>query len=252
MAKILYLVPGVGLSDEEKKRRENLANSFLTQKENRVFVDDVDEGPSSIESSVEEFMSVPGTLKKLVEVQEDYDAMIIGCAGDPGLVPARELARIPVIGPIESSLAVASMLGENFSIITVLDSIVPAIWHILRAYGLEHKCASVRVVNCPVLDLAGKLDQVVDAFLQESQKAVKEDRAASLVLGCMSMAFLLVDELARGKVDVPIINPAKVSVKAAEMLVSLGLSQSRATYPKPNYEKLKKSVFPKLRTGGKE
>jgi len=246
MSEILYLVPGVGMPEEEKKRREQLANSFLTHNGNRVVVDDVPTGPSSIESSVEEFMSVPGILTKLLEVQDRYDAMIIGCAGDPGLAPARELARIPVLGPIESSLAVAGMLGENFAIITVLDSIVPAIWHTLRAYGLEHKCASVRVVDCPVLDLAKKKDQVLAAFQEEAEKAVKQDRAASLVLGCMSMAFLLVDELVAGKVEVPVINPAKVSVKAAEMLVSLKLSQSRATYPEPNIEKLKKSVFKNL------
>lgn len=232
------------MNDEEKKRRERLANSFLTQEKNEVIVEDVEEGPITIESSIEEYMSVGGMLKKIVEVQSRYDAVIIGCAGDPGLAPARELAEIPIIGPIEASSYVASMLGEKFSIITVLDSVVPAIWRTLRDYGLDHKCASVRVINFPVLDMIGNKENVVKAFLREARAVVKNDRASSIIMGCMSMAFLLVEERVKDEIDVPIINPAKISIKVAEMLVSLGLMQSRISYPKPNYEKLKRSVLP--------
>ena len=147
-----------------------------------------------------------------------------------------------MIAPVEASISTALMLGDKFSVITVLDSIVPAIWHLLRGYGMEQRCASVRVVDCPVLDLAGNKDRVVDALVTEGKRAV-EDGAATLILGCMSMAFLLMDELAGDRLDVPIINPAKVSVKAAEMLVSLGLSHSRVTFPRPNMEKLRGSVL---------
>jgi allantoin racemase len=250
MASILYLVPGVGLSVEELKRRERVANSFLTQDKNKVVVEAVDEGPLSIESSIEEAMSIGGMLKKLVAVQGRYDAMVIGCAGDPGLAPARELARIPVVGPIEASFHTAALLGEKFSMVTILDSIVPAIWRVLREYGLEHKCASVRVIDYPVLEMHKDPDGVAKALLRESQEAVLRDGAASIVMGCMSMAFMLVDERLKGQLDAPIVNPAKVAIKTAEMLVALGLSQSRITYPKPNYEKLGRSVFPNLKSGG--
>ena len=163
MSKILYLVPGVGMPEEEKKRREKLANSFLTGEKNKVFVEAVDEGPISIESSIEEFMSVGGTLKKLVEVEGQYDAVVIGCAGDPGLAPARELADIPIIAPFEASISVASMLGDKFSIITILESIVPAIWRTLRDYDVAHKCASVRVINFNVLDMIGNREKAARA-----------------------------------------------------------------------------------------
>ncbi len=61
---------------------------------------------------------------------------------------------------------------------------------------------------------------------------------------------MLVDERLKDQLEAPIVNPAKVAVKTAEMLVALGLSQSRITYPKANYEKLGKSVFPNLKSGG--
>jgi allantoin racemase len=142
------------------------------------------------------------------------------------------------------------MLGEKFSMVTILDSIVPAIWRVLREYGLEHQCASVRVIDYPVLEMHKDPEGVAKALLRESKEAVQHDGAASIVMGCMSMAFMLVDERVQGQLEAPIVNPAKVAIKYAEMLVALGLSQSRVTYPKPNYEKLGKSVFPNLNTGG--
>lgn len=236
---------------EEKKRREKLANSFLTGERNKVFVEAVDEGPISIESSIEEFMSVGGTLKKLVEAHGQYDAVVIGCAGDPGLAPARELADIPIIGPFESSIAIASMLGDKFSIITILDSIVPAIWRTLRDYEVDHRCASIRVVNFPVLEMIGNKEKVARAFLKEAKSAVEKDAASSIIMGCMTMAYLLVDEIVKDRIEIPIINPAKISIKVAEMLVSLGLKQSRVSFPKPDYQKLKNSIFPNVHIGGK-
>jgi allantoin racemase len=146
MSKILYLVPLVGFTEEEKTRREKLANSFLTQGKNEVVVEDIEEGPISIESSIEEYMCVGGMLKKLVAVQNKYDAAIIGCAGDPGLVPAKELVDIPIIGPLEASLHVASMLGETF---TVIPSSVSTISRKLRYYGMEHKLASAEGIHFP-------------------------------------------------------------------------------------------------------
>lgn len=243
MTKILYLVPGIGLSEEEKKRREGLANSFLTSDRNQVVVEAVEEGPLSIESSVEEYMSVGGTLRKIFQVQDSYDAIIIGCAGDPGLAPARELSKIPVIGPIETSCHASLMLAENFSMITVLDTIVPAIWRTLRGYGLEDRCTSVPVINIPVLEMMKSRESVAEAFLKEVKAVTSDGGTACIILGCMTMAFLLVDEMVGSQVDVPIINPAKVSVKMAEMIVSLSLKQSRVSYPQPDYGKLMNSVF---------
>jgi len=250
MAKILYLIPGVGMPEEEMRRRERLANSFLTSEKNKVAVEAVDEGPISIESTIEEAMAVGGILKKLVTVQERYDAMIIGCAGDPGLAAARELARIPVIGPVECSFHTAALLGEKFSMVTILHSIVPAIWRVLREYGLEHKCASVRVIDYPVLEMHKDPDGVAKALLRQAKEAVARDGAASIVMGCMTMAYMLVEEKIKDQLEAPIVNPAKVAVKTAEMLVALGLGQSRVSYPTANYAKLAKSVFPNLSRGG--
>ncbi|RJQ07216.1 MAG: hypothetical protein C4551_07135 [Bacillota bacterium] len=250
MSTILYLMPGVGAGVEEKARRQRIASGFLTNPANTVVVDDVDEGPVSIESSIEGDLSVRGTLRKLIALKGRYDAVIVGCGDDPGLFSVRELMDVPVVGPFESSVAVASMVGDRFSLITTSLECIPETRMILRKYGAEGRCASIRAVDVTVDELidgrAGR-ERIVEAFSREARLAVK-DGASCITMGCMSMAFMLLDEAVRDTIPAPVINPAKVAVKVAEMLVSLGLKHSVLAYPKPDFAKLRRTVLPELQT----
>lgn len=248
MADILYLMPGVGASAKEKARREGLANTFLTNPANHVVVDDVDEGPTSIESSIEGDLSVRGMLRKVIATKGRYDAVIIGCADDPGLFSMRELLDIPVIGPLETSIAVAATVGERFGLITVAEEAYPETRMILRRYGAEGRLASLRAVDVRVEDMIdgrATREQLIESFSREAREAIREG-ATSLLMGCMSMAYLLLDEAVRESIAAPVINPAKVAVKMAEMQASLGLKHSVLAYPKPDLAKLKRSVLPEL------
>jgi len=49
----------------------------------------------------------------------------------------------------------------------------------------------------------------------------------------MSMGFLMVDEKLSEEIGVPAVNPVKVAVKTAEMLIDLGITHSKLTYPVP-------------------
>ncbi len=121
--KLLYLIPGNvrdgGFGVEEMKRREQVLreNAFPGT---QVDVIDVPSGPSSIESMYEEAQAVPGMVAAAVQAEQDgYDGIIVGCYGDPGLAAAREMVRIPVVGPGETSALLAAMLGHHFSIVTL-------------------------------------------------------------------------------------------------------------------------------------
>jgi len=69
MTDIAYLIPGVGLDKDEKNRREQIANEMTT---GNVTVVDVDEGPLTIESGVEEAWCVYGAMKKAVEIENPH------------------------------------------------------------------------------------------------------------------------------------------------------------------------------------
>jgi allantoin racemase len=197
----------------------------------------LDKGPASIESRYDGAVAVPDVVRKVVEAEKDgVDAVIIDCMADPGLEAAREMVSIPVIGPAETAMHVAAMLGHRFSVVTVLDSAVPMFDLHAARIGVAARLASVRAVNIPVLEL-GDTGRVVKALTEQSVMAVREDGAHLIVFGCTGMIGLADDVKEglenRGIADVPVIDPAILALKVAEAFADMGLSHSKRTYPAP-------------------
>jgi hypothetical protein len=80
---ILYLLPGSGMPEEELERRTKITNQ-ISRPDANVTAIEVGVGPLSIESAIEEYMSIGPMLEWLRSNREEgkYDAIIIGCAGD--------------------------------------------------------------------------------------------------------------------------------------------------------------------------
>lgn len=239
MRKLLYLIPGPisrgPLGPKEVMRRQAVLEKHLADTAKvEILVRDTKEGPFSIESSYEEALSVPNALREVKSAEDEgFDGVIIGCYGDPGLDAAREIVRIPVVGPAESSMHVAAMLGHSFSILTVLDNVVPMLKRIARVAGLDSKLASVRSIATPVLSLGDSRKTTTDRLAEVGEKAIEQDGADTLILGCMSMAFLGLNEDLESRLNVPVVNPALAALKILESLVSIHLSHSKKAFPFP-------------------
>ena len=135
-------------------------------------------GTASIESYRDEFLAVPDILNKVVEAEQDgSDAVIIDCMSDPGLFPARELVRIPVVGPAQASMHLAAVLGHRFSFLTVFEPDIPAVEDLASRYGLGGKLASARPFNIPVLDLHKDLEATVQVLVDLSSRGLEGDVA---------------------------------------------------------------------------
>jgi allantoin racemase len=194
-------------------------------------------GPASVESAYDEALAIPDVIARVREAEaEGMDGVIINCFGDPGLDAAREVVSIPVVGPCEASMHVAAMLGHKFSVITVLERLVPGLELHAQRYGVEHKLASARSVDLPVLDLEKGREQFVSRMVEKAIEAVEQDRAHVIVLGCTGLAGLAEQVragLVRSGHQVPVVDPAATALKVAEALVGAGLSHSKKTYPQP-------------------
>jgi allantoin racemase len=173
--------------------------------------------------------------------KEGVDAVVSNCMDDPGVEAAREMVSIPVIGPCETSMHFAAMLGHRFSIIGVMEADERPFHDHARKAGLEDRLASVRAINIPVLELEDR-DRAVSALVEQSVNAVIEDGAHVIIFGCTGMAGMAqaVEEglRERGITDVPVIDPAKLAFKMAEALADMGLSHSKRTYPTPPKKKI--------------
>jgi allantoin racemase len=176
-------------------------------------------GPVSIESHYDEALAVPGLLQEIAAGERDgVDGYVIACFGDPGLKAAREMARGPVVGIAEAAMHLASMVGTRFSVVTTLGRTMGQAWHLAEAYGMDRFCANVLALEEPG---SHARERIVD----ECRRALDEDGADCIVLGCAGMADLC--EHIASVLQVPVIDGVAAAIQLVESLVSLGLRTSK-------------------------
>jgi allantoin racemase len=199
----------------------------------------LESGPGSIESEFDEALSVPDTIRRAVEAEKaGAHAIVIDCMGDPGLAACREAVGIPVLGPCQTAVHVASMLGGRFSFVTVLERIRGMLDHIFSGYGLSDSYVAFESIDIPVLELshAANSGKVASSIAQKAAKTITQDHAGAIVLGCtgfMGLADEVTKILLSQKLDVPIIDAMPLTIRFADTLVKCGLRQSKHVYPYP-------------------
>jgi allantoin racemase len=183
-------------------------------------------GPVSIEGHYDEAVSVIGILEEVHAGEAaGVDGYVIACFGDPGLLPAREIARGPVLGIAEAAMHAASMVATGFSVVTTLGRTRIIAEHLVEAYGMARFCRKVRATELAVLDLEDETSQARRIIAAECSRALADDGSGAIVLGCAGMA-----DLARSlsnELGVPVIDGVAVAVKFVEALVGAGLGTSK-------------------------
>lgn len=198
----------------------------------------IDRGPESIECTYDVAWAELFCVQECEKAEaEGYDGAIIYCFGDPGLRAAKEKLNIPVVGINEPAVHLASMLGNRFSIMAVGPDTVnrAMLMDNVLLYGLEGRCASIRFLSMSVLDLETQKDKQARRLFEEATRAVEEDGADTIVLGCGSMFG--VEEKVRNELDVPVVVPGPVALRTCEALIDLGLAQSRRFFAAPPSKK---------------
>jgi allantoin racemase len=190
-------------------------------------------GPPSIEGAYDDAFAVPGLLERIKEGEaEGTGAHVIACFDDTGLDAARALADAPVIGIGEAGFFAAAVLAHRFAVVTTLSRSVPVIENNLLRYGLDRRCARVRATEVPVLELDNPASDARGKIAVEIARALNEDGAEAVVLGCAGMADLAASLGA--EFGVPVIDGVGAAVVLAEGLAAIGLRTSkRGGYARP-------------------
>lgn len=179
-------------------------------------------GPASIESHYDEALAVPGLLDAIRD-HRDADAVVVACFGDPGLDAARETASGPVVGVAEAAMRTAGYLGRGFSVVTTLARTTGRARELADRYGVGGLCRAVR--SCEIPPLALEEPGSTKAVIDECRRAVEEDGADAVVLGCAGMAELCA--VVGAEVGVPVVDGVAAGARVAESLVALGLDTGR-------------------------
>jgi len=183
-------------------------------------------GTPSVECHVEEAVATLGVVEQVRAGEAaGIDAYVIACFGDSGLGAAREVAAGPVVGMTEAALYTAALIAPVFSIVTLPMRTRIFAERVLWQAGLERRCAHVRTIDIDVLECEDEAAAVFEPFVAEARRAIVEDHAEAIILGCAGLQPLI--GRLQAALGVPIIEGVAAAVKLAEALVSLRLSTSK-------------------------
>ena len=183
----------------------------------------------AVEGNYESYLAAVAVMETVRRYPEPFDAVIQAGYGEHGREGLQELLEVPVVDITEAAASIAQFLGHRYSVVTTLDRAVPLIEDRLLLAGLSQRCASVRASGVAVLDLEADPAAAMEAIVVEAEKAVTEDRAEVICLGCGGTGL---DEQVAARTGVPVVDGVAAAVTIAESLVRLGLRTSRS-YVRP-------------------
>jgi allantoin racemase len=233
MPSVLVIVPFPMDEHNLSQRREQL-NAVELGGDMRFEFRPVRVAPSNYVSGHDAVLAELSIIEAgLAAQREGFDAVCIDTMSDTGVAALRSVLSIPVIGPGRHSMLTALMLGKRFSILTMWDAWRPLYDKTLADLDLGARCASIRAANIPPDNrnlLAGKESRVFPKLEEVALRCVHEDGADVIILGSTTMhgAHAYLAE----RLPVPVINPGPLSYRLAESAIRLGLSHSRAAYPR--------------------
>ena len=152
-----------------------------------------------------------------------YDAMFIGTIPDVGLLEARTLVDIPVVGYGQASFHMASMLGDRIGVVNFLAPLADELRQNAERYGLGGKLGPIvqtEVGFDEVLAGFNNPEPVIDAFQKAAEKAIAEG-ADVIVPGEGPMNVFLATHGISRIGDVPVIDSFAAGIKMCESLVDL-------------------------------
>lgn len=198
----------------------------------------LDRGPSSIVCRHDIALAQQGVLKAVSFAEKSkYDGCIVNCFADPGVEIAREMFRIPVIGPGQSGMLLASALGSRIGIVTISRALLPVLREHAENYGLGCQIAGMNAVDIPLSEFGS--DGFIEMLAKRGEELVRDCEADVLLFGCTGMAGLeqgVTKYLEARGIRVPVIDPSGAALNLMESMIRLKVSHSLQKYgnsPKP-------------------
>ncbi|RCK72937.1 MAG: Hydantoin racemase [Anaerolineae bacterium] len=177
--------------------------------------------PPHLEYHAYEAQVVADIVRITYAAAQSYDAIVIGCFYDVGLREAREVSGSAIVlAPCQSATTIAANLGNSFSILVGRKKWIPKMRENVILYGHEHRLASMRAVDLGVHDFQADEKKTCQKLIDEGRRAVEEDGAEVLILGCTAEYGFY--QRMQETLGVPVIDAILAPFKMAEFMVELG------------------------------
>lgn len=189
-------------------------------------------GADGVDCNFESYISAVGVMDRVMTYDQPYDGVVMAGFGEHGRDGLQELIHQPVVEICEASAHMAMLIGRKYSVVTTLQRSVSAIEDRLKISGLWDRCASVRANGMTTQEVDHDAERAMNTIVEQARKAVEEDFAEVICLGCAGMAGL--EDRITSTLGVPVIDGVGAAVKLVEALVQLKLQTSKTlTYAEP-------------------
>jgi Asp/Glu/hydantoin racemase len=165
-------------------------------------------------------------MEMLADHHDGADAAIIAAFGDPGLLGARELFDIPVVGMSEAAMLTACMLGHRFAIVTFAAALRGWYRDCVDLHGMGYRCTGIHALDQSFASISNVQDEMEDQLVALANRAVETDDADVVILAGAPLAGL--GQRVRARIPVPLVDPITAAVKQAEALIALQPGKARA------------------------
>ena len=170
-----------------------------------------------ISTKVEAQITGTLVLEKIAEIHLQYDAIIVAAFGDPGLIPAKTLFNLPIIGLGEAAMLSACLFGKKFSIISFTNAMASWYEESVEVLGLQSRYAGFRAIDGVNLTI-DKIQTLQKKSLIESAKlAINIDGGEVVIFAGAPLSGF--KKIVQKDISVPVIDCAEAAVKQAESAV---------------------------------
>jgi len=176
--------------------------------------------PLFIETYEDAVLAAPGMIELVKENEAGFDGFVVACHSDPNLDVLKEISNKPVVGIGEASMKLASMLGHRFSVLSDNAHSIPNKQDLARKYHLENALASVRAPA-----RRGEKKSKEDIYTETALRAIDEDGAEVLVLGCAGLTGL--DKPIEARTGAPVLDGIICALIIISGLIKYKVSASK-------------------------
>jgi allantoin racemase len=231
MIRIAFVIGGY--PPEEYKRRADIARSYSSA-EIEVGIVDTKASPYFYGITPAEIQLVaPAYIESFRQAErEGYDAVVPLGMLDLGVDGGKSAVDIPVVGPMEAALHIASLLGDRFGLIIYHEKLLAFNRAIVRRYGMEDRIVGFGVSGFDLPDLTAHRDEVVRNFVDAAKNLVAAGAEVIIPMGISQCPVHIRPDWLQDQLGVPVVEGIGAPIRLAAMLVGLGLKQSRVRWPK--------------------
>ncbi|MDI3284117.1 aspartate/glutamate racemase family protein [Polyangium sp. 15x6] len=218
--KIRYIDP-VGVSDTVERMAAILGAIKRPETDLEVVTLDPGHPIDNLEYRTYEAL-VTGNIVRVTRdaAENGFDAVVIGCFYDTAVLAAREISGdAVVVGPAQASLDIVRNLAHRFSVVVGERKWIDEMESLIESYGLRRFLTSMRPIGMRVRELQADPERTKALLMEQAQKAIREDAAEAIVLGC-TVEYGFFEELQR-TLGVPVIDCLIAAFKSAEHLAGL-------------------------------